>query len=208
VLAPGAARFLLPLTVAAALVGIGGVLVGGTLRIILLGLLIVVVVLLAFLAQFFRDPERVPGPDIVSAADGHVRAVTEENGRCLVSVFMNVNDVHVNRFPLDAEVVEIRSSGSGFRPAYGEGAAHNVQRHYDLSTAVGPVEVVQLTGVVARRLVSLVHPGEHHRKGERLGMILLGSRVDVYLPAARVVPLVTVGQRVYAGRTPIARERS
>ena len=144
----------------------------------------------------------------MSAADGRVQSVVEEDGRWHVAVFMNVTDVHVNRFPLDAEVVTIRTTGSGFRPAYGEDAAHNVQRHYELSTSLGPVEVVQLTGLVARRLVSLVAPSEKHRKGDRLGMILLGSRVDVYLPSARVAPVVSAGQRVVAGVTPIARERT
>ncbi len=161
-----------------------------------------------FFAIFYRDPERVPGEGVVSAADGRVTIVAEEEGRWRIAVFMNVTDVHVNRFPLDAEVEAIDDSGEGFRPAYAPDATHNVQRRYRLKTGYGPVEVIQMTGVVARRLVSLVRPSEEHRKGDRLGMILLGSRVDVLLPVGAFRPAVKAGDRVRAGRSTIAVERS
>ena len=160
-----------------------------------------------FFAIFFRDPERVPGQGVVSAADGRVTIVAEEEGRWRIAVFMNVTDVHVNRFPLDAEVEGIDDSGEGFRPAYAPDATHNVQRRYRLRTGAGPVEVIQMTGIVARRLVSLVRPTEDHHKGDRLGMILLGSRVDVLIPVAAVRPVVKPGDRVWAGRSTIAVER-
>jgi phosphatidylserine decarboxylase len=160
----------------------------------------------AFLAWFFRDPNRTPGAGIVSAADGRVREVAREGERWRVSVFMNVTDVHVNRLPLDARVLVIGDGGSGFRPAYRPDAHHNVQRSYHLATELGPVEVVQMTGVVARRLVAFVHAGWAGRKGDRFGMIVLGSRVDVLLPAPRTRPTVKVGDRVRAGETTIATE--
>jgi len=159
-----------------------------------------------FFAVFFRDPERAAGEGIVSAADGRVRAVERDGDALLISVFMNVTDVHVNRFPLDGRVVEVTGRGSGFRPAYREEAAGNVQRLYRLSTAIGDVELVQITGVLARRLVSFVRVGSAGKKGDRFGMIVLGSRVDVILPADRVAPLVKVGDRVLAGTSPIAKE--
>ncbi|MGI0071125.1 MAG: phosphatidylserine decarboxylase [Thermoplasmata archaeon] len=159
-----------------------------------------------FLVVFFRDPERTPGDGVVSAADGRVRAVARDGDRWRISVFMNVTDVHVNRFPLDARVESVGETGSGFRPAYRPDADHNVRRSYALATALGPVEVVQMTGVVARRLVSFVGPGSEGKKGERFGMIVLGSRVDVLLPVTRLRPTVTVGDRVRAGATTIARE--
>ena len=71
-----------------------------------------------FFAVFFRDPERTPGEGVVSAADGRVRAVDREGSVWRISVFMNVTNVHVNRFPLDGRVTEIEGSGSGFRAAY------------------------------------------------------------------------------------------
>ncbi len=160
-----------------------------------------------FFAVFFRDPERVPGDGVVSPADGRVTVVAEEDGTWRIAVFMNVTDVHVNRFPLDAEVESIDDSGEGFRPAYVPEASHNVQRRYLLRTGAGPVEVIQMTGFVARRLISLVQPTEEHRKGDRLGMILLGSRVDLRIPVAAVRPVVKPGDRVKAGTTTVAVAR-
>jgi len=172
---------------------------------LLVGLVVLLAALWAFLAWFFRDPARVIGPGIVSAADGRVLRVERDGDRWQIAVFMNVTDVHVNRFPIDATVTSVRDGGAGFRPAYAPDAAHNVRRHYDLETSVGPVEVVQMTGAVARRLVAFARPGGTYAKGERLGMIVLGSRVDVFLPASATVPTVSVGDRVAAGVTPIAR---
>ncbi len=193
--APGAGRFLGPVAVgagAAAVVGTWGPWVPR---------------LFAFFAVFFRDPRRVPGAGIVSAADGRVREVTVEGDRLRISVFMNVTNVHVNRFPIAATVEAVTTAGAGHRPAYRVEARHNVQRAYRLRTGLGPVEVVQMTGVLARRLVAFVRPGDRAAKGARLGMIVLGSRVDVLLPQARVEAVVEVGTRVRAGVTPIARER-
>jgi phosphatidylserine decarboxylase len=158
-----------------------------------------------FFAAFFRDPDRTPGAGVVSAADGRVRAVERDGDRWRISVFMNVTDVHVNRLPVDARVETVGDAGAGHRAAYRPDAAHNVQRLYRLATPIGPVEVVQMTGVFARRLVSFVQPGTTGRKGDRFGMIVLGSRVDVLLPAA-ATPTVRVGDRVRAGESTIARE--
>lgn len=172
-----------------------------------LAVLVPLVGLWGFFAVFFRDPDRTPGPGVVSAADGRVLEVRRDPDRWRVAVFMNVTDVHVNRFPTDATVVGVDDSGSGFRPAYVPDADHNVQRRYRLETGYGPVDVVQMTGVVARRLVSLVRPNESYRKGERLGMILLGSRVDVSFPTETLRPTVQPGDRVRAGTSTIAVER-
>jgi phosphatidylserine decarboxylase len=159
-----------------------------------------------FLAVFFRDPERLPGEGVVSAADGRVRAIEREGNLWRISVFMNVTDVHVNRFPLAGKVTAMEGGGSGFRPAYRPEADRNVQRHYFFATDLGAVEVVQVTGVFARRLVSFVRVGSAGKKGDRFGMVVFGSRVDVLLPSDRVVPSVKVGDRVRAGASSIARE--
>jgi phosphatidylserine decarboxylase len=169
------------------------------------GAVIVVGLVAAFFANFFRDPERVAGDGIVSGADGRIRAVSQEGERIRISVFMSVWDVHVNRFPLDARVTETDVVGEGYAPAYEASAEHNVRRVYRLETAIGPVELVQITGILARRLVPFVGAGDAHRKADRLGMIILGSRFDVLLPAARVTPVVRVGDRVHAGSTSIAK---
>ncbi len=205
--APGAGR---PVGAGAALVLLLAILVG--VRVlpfapVVVGPLIVAAALVAFLAAFFRDPERPIGDGVVSAADGKVRAVERVGDRLLISVFMNVTDVHVNRAPLGGRVLAVVGSGEGFRPAYRPDAAHNVQRAYRMETEIGPIEVVQLTGIVARRLVSFVGPGHLLDRGQRFGMIVLGSRVDVLLPADRAEPTVSVGTRVRAGSTTIARVR-
>jgi phosphatidylserine decarboxylase len=209
VFAPGAGRPLAAAAVVlvlldAVLAGIGAV----PRSLLLLVGLVALWALWSFFASFFRDPERVPGTGIVSAADGRVRAVEREGDRIRISVFMNVTNVHVNRLPLDATILEVSNSGAGFRPAYQPDAHHNVQRRYALSTSLGAAEVVQMTGIVARRLVSFVGAGATGRKGDRFGMIVLGSRVDVLLPADRVETTVRVGDRVHAGTTTIARERT
>jgi phosphatidylserine decarboxylase len=206
VFAPGAGRPLAAvafvLVLVAALVALGVV----PDRLAAVAALAVVAAIWTFLAVFFRDPERTPGPGIVSAADGVVRAVAREGERWRISVFMNVTDVHVNRLPVDARVEAISDGGQGFRPAYRPDADHNVQRAYRLSTPVGPVDMVQMTGILARRLVSFVRVGADGRKGDRFGMIILGSRVDLLLPAGRTVPAVRVGDRVRAGETTVATE--
>ncbi|MGI0132153.1 MAG: phosphatidylserine decarboxylase [Thermoplasmata archaeon] len=160
-----------------------------------------------FFATFFRDPERTVGDGIVAAADGRVLAVTTEGGRVRIAVFMNVTNVHVNRAPLDGEVTRIERAGEGHRPAYAADASHNRRCHYEFATAIGTVEVVQMTGLVARRLVPLVRVGDTRRRGERFGMIVMGSRVDVLLPDPRVEVVVRARDRVVAGVTTIARVR-
>jgi phosphatidylserine decarboxylase len=204
VFAPGAVRWIGPFAV-------GALVVASVIAIRLLPLAAPEVALFAaligvalFFAVFFRDPERLPGDGIVSPADGRVRAVERAGDRLLISVFMNVTDVHVNRSPLDATINEIESAGDGFRAAFRPDADRNVRRHYRLSTELGAVEVVQITGVLARRVVPFVRPGATLRKGERFGMIVLGSRVDLFLPANRVRPQVRPGDRVRAGVTTVA----
>jgi phosphatidylserine decarboxylase len=160
----------------------------------------------AFLLWFFRDPERTVGAEIVAAADGRVLAVERDADWLEIRVFMGVTNVHVNRFPLAGRVTRVEDGGRGFAPAYASAASSNVQRRYHLATRIGPVELLQVTGLVARRLVSFVKEGEEHAKGERLGMIVLGSRFDVRLPAERVEALVAPGAITRAGVTPIARE--
>ncbi|MFY9717659.1 MAG: phosphatidylserine decarboxylase [Thermoplasmata archaeon] len=202
--APGAVRWIGPPTVGALAVGIALVLGVLPVRPPELALLVALGAIGIFFAVFFRDPERAPAPGIVSPADGHVRAVERVDARWRISVFMNVTDVHVNRAPLDGRVEGIDAAGEGYRAAFRVDADRNVRRHYRLATDLGPVELVQITGLVARRIVPYVRAGSLLRKGDRFGMIVLGSRVDLLLPAARVRPVVAVGDRVRAGTTTVA----
>lgn len=157
-----------------------------------------------FLAAFFRDPERTGQGDVLSAADGRVLVVGEEGARVRIGTFMNVTDVHVNRFPVSGYLLRVEDRGGPRRPAFSPSAAGNAQKRYLVVSPLGLVEVVQITGLLARRCRSWRAPGTPARRGDRLGMILFGSRVDVVLPRGRVRVLVRPGDRVRAGHTPLA----
>ncbi|MHB8068894.1 MAG: phosphatidylserine decarboxylase family protein [Desulfobaccales bacterium] len=170
----------------------------------------------AFFAYFFRDPER-PIPEepglIISPADGKVILLDEVRedrflGRPVrrVGIFMNVFDAHVNRTPVAGTVVTSTHRPGRYQAAFREAAAQvNEQQSTLLDTATGQrVLVVQIAGLLARRIISYVQPGQKLERGERLGMICFGSRVDLYLPP-EVEILVKVGDRVKAGSSIIAR---
>jgi phosphatidylserine decarboxylase len=170
----------------------------------------------AFFAYFFRDPERPilgePGL-IVSPADGKVvllDEVREERflGRLArrVGIFMNVFDVHVNRSPVAGTVAVSSHRPGRFRAAFRRAADQvNEQQATLLQTEDGHrVLVVQIAGILARRIIPYVSPGQRLARGERLGMICFGSRVDLYLPPEAEL-LVKVGDRVQAGSSVLAR---
>lgn len=165
---------------------------------------------LGFIAYFFRDParrSRAADNEIISPADGKVVAVREVDeprlpgGRArLVSVFMNVFDVHVNRAPIGGKVVGLDYIRGRFVPAdRAEASRGNERLEMLLEDPAGRLLLVtQVAGLVARRIECRLSPGDVVSKGERYGMIRFGSRLDVYLPLearARVAP----GQRVKAG---------
>ena len=160
--------------------------------------------LLVLFAVFFRHPEPAPGEGFVAAADGRVLAVQEEGRRVRIVTFMNVSNVHVNRFPCPGYLVRVEDRGGPKRPAFSPEASGNSQKRYLLGTPWGLVEVIQITGIVARRCVAWKRPGSACRRGERMGMFVFGSRGDVVLPRGRVRPSVHVGQVVRAGTDTIA----
>lgn len=154
--------------------------------------------------NFFRDPERTPGRGLVAPADGVVQSIDEwEDGRTRVATFMNPFNVHVNRAPLDGVVRLVEHRAGGFVPAFNKESERNERVHWWLDTSIGEVEVVQIAGTVARRIVPYLDAPAKVRKGERIGIIRLGSRVDVYLPEG-ISPAVKVGDRMVAGETTLA----
>lgn len=168
---------------------------------------------------FFRDPERRADVDpraILSPADGVVCAIGDAGppaiggGDCgsatRVSVFMNVFDVHVNRSPAAGRVVAVEHrAGRFFNASLDKASEHNERCAATLELADGRrMAVVQIAGLVARRIVCRARPGDELARGERFGMIRFGSRVDTYLPRG-FAPAVRVGERVRAGETVIAR---
>lgn len=170
-----------------------------------------------FSAFFFRDPERmIPvEPDIAaSPADGRIVRVerrqnplTETDSVC-VSIFMNVFSVHVNRSPVAGQVDVIRHThGAFFNAALDKASTDNERCAYRLRDADGKDWVmVQIAGLIARRIVCRIAPGAALDRGERFGLIRFGSRVDVYLPEG-YTPAVTVGDRVFAGESVIAQKQ-
>jgi len=163
---------------------------------------------------FFRDPERAgPRGDrlVISPADGRVISVAQvEEPMYLVerstrvSIFMNVVNVHVNRFPVSGEVDIVHYNPGEFLTASLDKASLvNEQASVGIRGPRGPLLVRQIAGLIARRIVTDVAPGDAAVQGERFGMIRFGSRVDLFFaPAASV--RVTVGQHVRAGQTIIA----
>jgi phosphatidylserine decarboxylase len=168
-------------------------------------------------AYFFRDPPRVtPLGDglVVAPADGRVSQVTSvvppaELGLgaaalARVSIFMSVFDCHVNRSPVGGRIERMVYRAGKFLNADLDKASEDNERNgLVIAGARGRVGVVQIAGLVARRIVPFVREGEEIGAGERIGMIRFGSRVDVYLPPG-VRPLVTEGQIATAGETVIA----
>lgn len=169
-----------------------------------------------FSLNFFRDPERVPPSEAniaASPADGKIVLVEEVNDpfdnapRRRISVFMNVFSVHVNRAPVGCMVEAIRYIPGAFLNASLDKASEKNERcQWRLKDQNGQYwTMVQIAGLIARRIVCRAEPGDHLTRGERLGMIRFGSRVDLYLPAG-YEPAVKIGDKVYAGETIIARK--
>ncbi len=168
--------------------------------------------LAGFCAFFFRDPERrvqAARDAVLAAADGRVTEVAPTgDGAVRISVFLSLFSVHVNRSPTPGEVVAVRRRSGAFRAAFRQDAAErNEQNEVEIRTGRGMhVRVRQIVGVVARRIVCRVAPGDTLAAGERFGMIRFGSRTDILLPADFRI-LVRPGDRVRAGLTPVARLR-
>ncbi|MBA8667695.1 phosphatidylserine decarboxylase [Holosporaceae bacterium 'Namur'] len=167
---------------------------------------------------FFRDPERVTPIEkdfVISPADGLVQRITtaklppeleggdEEYTR--VSIFLNVFDVHVNRIPIEGEVKILHyHPGKFFNASLDKASEHNERQSILIETLENKlVGVVQIAGLIARRIVCNLKDHEQVKTGERFGIIRFGSRVDVYLPKG-IEPQVIEGQRVVGGESIIA----
>ena len=168
-------------------------------------------------ALFFRDPVRVtPVREgiVVAPADGRVSMVTEvmppaelglgDKPLPRISIFMSVFDCHVNRSPVSGRIEKIvYQPGKFFNADLDKASADNERNSLVIATAGVRVSVVQIAGLVARRIVCFVREGQPVGAGERFGMIRFGSRLDVYLPDG-TPPMVAVGQTSIAGETVLA----
>lgn len=167
-----------------------------------------------FVCWFFRDPDReIPEDEksLVSPADGRV-IIVENLEKCeyfsnpciKISIFMNVFNVHVNRVPFDGKVQKVLYfPGKFINASFDKASTQNERNALIIQTDDNKkFAVVQIAGLVARRIVNCVKEGESLKKGDRYGMIRFGSRLDLYLPAG-FDPVVTVGQKTEAGSTVI-----
>lgn len=171
-----------------------------------------------YVAYFFRDPPRVtPLRDglVVAPADGIITSITLDTARTelglpdqphtCISIFLSVFDVHINRAPVDGQVVRrIYVPGLYLNAALDKASEDNEREAMVFRTATGTeIGIVRIAGLIARRIVTLVRDGQPVEAGARIGLIRFGSRVDVYIPSARGI-LVVEGQRVVGGETVLA----
>jgi phosphatidylserine decarboxylase len=176
------------------------------------------VVLTIWVYYFFRDPDRVSINDedyLVSPADGIVLQVIETTGPkelnlenkkfTKVSIFMNVFDCHVNRIPCSGEIEDILYvTGKFLNASLDKASEDNERNYYKIKNSFGEeIIVVQIAGLVARRIVTETSKGEKLEQGSRIGMIRFGSRAELYFENYK--PLVKVDQKTIAGETLIAK---
>jgi phosphatidylserine decarboxylase len=170
--------------------------------------------IVVFILQFFRDPPRKI-PDlagaVLSPADGRIVLIGRfrdpylDRDALKISVFMNVFNVHANRIPVDGRVdAAWYRAGSFLNAALDKASLENERNALHLRTSAGiDVTCVQIAGLIARRILCYVKPGDAVRRGQRYGFIRFGSRVDVYLPVESI-PRVAVGDKVFATETVLA----
>ncbi len=179
-------------------------------------LAIIALILFFFTLHFFRDPERVTPQDddvAISPADGKIiriqemeDPITKEQKVC-ISVFMNVFSVHINRVPVSGKIKKILYiPGLYLNAALDKASTDNERCAYAMEDDKGNVwTYVQISGLVARRIVCKVEEGAYLKRGKRFGLIRFGSRVDVYLPKG-YSPAVSIGTQVYAAETILAKK--
>ena len=169
-----------------------------------------------FTLWFFRDPERYfdsQDNQVLSAADGKICFIGEDTAPIetdinhkmnKVSIFMNVFNVHVNRSPVDGNIEKIiYKNGKFFNASLDKASEHNERNSFIIETNTDKIVVVQIAGLIARRILSFISEGDKIDKGDRIGLIRFGSRVDIYFPPTYEIK-VNQNDIVVAGETIIA----
>jgi len=182
----------------------------------LLGFILILITVWVY--YFFRDPERYPINDdtyLVCPADGLITDISEKSGPeelrlenityTKVSIFMNVFNCHVNRVPISGKVEEIYyKPGKFFNASLDKASEENERNYFKIKSNIDNEEIiiVQIAGLIARRIVCDVEQGQELKQGDRIGMIRFGSRVDIFFKNKKV--LAKIGQNVTAGESLIA----
>ena len=177
-------------------------------------------ILSIYIFYFFRDPNRIIPLDdfIVSPADGTITYIGETNNPLdiennnevytKVSIFLSIFDVHVNRMPIEGTIKEIKYiPGKFINATLDKSSEQNEKNIIKISDGTYNYFVVQIAGLIARRIVCNVNKNQDLKKGERIGIIKFGSRVDLYLPKSNKV-LVSKGQKVIGGETIISNPKN
>tara|TARA_B100000965_G_scaffold240987_1_gene202194 strand:+ start:37 stop:687 length:651 start_codon:yes stop_codon:yes gene_type:complete len=180
----------------------------------------ILILITIWVYYFFRDPDRYSINDdtfLVSPADGLITDISERTGPLelqqenttytKISIFMNVFNCHVNRTPLSGTVKEITYKPGKFLNASLDKASEENERNYykiNCSKSGEEIIIVQIAGLIARRIVCEVEEGQNLKQGDRIGMIRFGSRVDIYFKGKKV--LAKIGQNVIAGESLLASE--
>lgn len=159
---------------------------------------------------FFRDPERDIGKELVAPADGKIREISkikdEDIGDCTkISTFMNLHNVHVNRMPFDGIIKDVVHIDGAHLPAFKKESERNERVIITANTDFGMIKIIQIAGILARRIAPYVEGGDELKKGDKIGLIRLGSRVDIYLPTKKIKNItVKINDIVKAGADTIA----
>ena len=179
----------------------------------------IMLLITAWVYYFFRDPERISINDnsfIVSPADGLITDISDINGPeelgletkkfTRISIFMNVFNCHVNRTPVEGKVEEIfYKPGKFFNASLDKASKENERNYYKiLSTKGEEIIIVQIAGLIARRIICEVSKSQNLKQGDRIGMIRFGSRVDLFFKNKKI--LTKIGQNVVAGESLLAKE--
>ena len=180
---------------------------------------IIFILITIWVYYFFRDPDRISINDdnyLVSPADGLITQISEEVGPAdlnlenntytRISIFMNVFNCHVNRTPVSGKIQEIfYKPGKFLNASLDKASEENERNYYKLITSKGEeIIIVQIAGLIARRIVCEVNKDQSLKQGERIGMIRFGSRVDLYFKNKTI--LAKLGQNVFAGESLLAKE--
>jgi phosphatidylserine decarboxylase len=187
------------------LFGIGSLFLSNILQTLSVFLFFIALVMEVVFLIFFRDPDRQIGPGLVAVADGKIQFIQEihdeELGESIkIATFMNIHNVHVNRMPIDGTIKKITHIPGGYVPAFKKESERNERVVTLVDTPIGTIKIIQIAGTLAKRIIWYVKNGQLVKKGQRFGMIKLGSRVDIVIPKDLKDGLsVSIGDRVLAG---------
>ena len=172
---------------------------------------IIFFLIIILLIIFFRDPERKIGKYIVSPADGYIRDIykinDEDIGKCIIlSIFMNIHNVHVNRMPIDGTIKDTIHIPGSHIPAFKKESEKNERYIINIKADIGMIKIIQIAGTLDRRITPYIKKNDKIKKGEKIGIIKLGSRVDLYLPNNKKLKIiVNTGDKIKAGVSSVAK---